>query len=129
MQRLILDNYQLSAIEVRDLTGWPEPMVNSWLEAVKNLNDLSLDVSSVRGSVSSLGAATGSGFTSAKTGTGIYTVTFNIAKQNANYIVLPVAGAQGHTCTYENKTVNGFGVRITNAGVLADADFNFMVKV
>ena len=123
-----MDNYQLSALEVRDLTNWPEPMVNDWLELIKTLTELSTDVKSVRGSVSSLGVATGSGFTSAKTGTGIYTVTFNIEKPNANYVAFINAGSQDHICTYENKATTGFGVRITSVGVLADTDFNFMVK-
>ena len=123
-----MDNYKLSALEVRDLTGWPEPMVNSWLEAIDSINSLSLDASSVRGNVSSLGVATGSGFTSGRTSTGIYTVTFNIAKPNANYVVFVNAGTQDHICTYENKATTGFGVRITSVGVLSDTGFNFMVK-
>ena len=123
-----MDNYQLSAIEIQGLTDWPEPIVNDWLEAIKSLTELNLDAKSVRGSVSSLGVSTGPRFTSAKTGTGIYTVTFNIEKSSADYVVFINAGAQDHICTYENKATTGFGVRITSSGVLSDADFNFMVK-
>lgn len=121
-------DYFLSAVEVKEMTGWPDPLVDDWLEIVKNVNELLQDTSSVRGSVSSLGVATGLGFTSAKAGTGIYTVTFDVEKASADYVVLPIAGTQDHVCTYENKAATGFGVRITSAATLSDSDFNFMVK-
>lgn len=121
-------SYVLSAIEVKELTDWPDPMVDEWLEAIKSINDLSEDLKSVRGSVTGLGISTDSGFVSAKTGTGIYTITFTIEKDNANYVILPSAGSQDSVCSWENKTTTGFGIRITTGGALADSDFNFMVK-
>jgi len=121
-------SYVLSAVEVKELTDWPDPMVDEWLEAIKSINDLVADAGSVRGSVTGLGVSTDSGFTSAKTATGIYTITFTVEKENANYIILPSAGTQDSVCSYENKTTTGFGIRITTGAVLADSDFNFMVK-
>lgn len=123
-----MGSYNLSAIEVGELTGWPEPMVNEWLEAIESIDNLVTDADSVRGSVTGAGAGTGDGFTAARTGLGIYTITFAIEKAAATYVVLPSAGTQDSLCSYENKTTTGFGIRITTAGALADSEFNFMVK-
>jgi len=121
-------SYFLSAVEVKELTDWPDPMVDEWLDAIKSINDLVADIGSVRGSVTGLGVSTDSGFTSAKTATGIYAITFVVEKTSDNYVILPSAGTQDSVCSFENKTTTGFGIRITTGGALADSDFNFMVK-
>jgi len=121
-------SYVLSEVEVKELTDWPDPMVDEWLEAIKSINDLVADAGSVRGSVTDLGASTDLGFTSAKTATGIYTITFTVEKANADYIILPSAGTQDSICSFENKASTGFGIRIATGGALTDSAFNFMVK-
>ena len=123
------DSYFLSAVEVKALTNWPDPIVDEWLATIENIRDALADLSSTRGSVTSLGAGTGSGFTSARTGTGSYTITFDFAKENADYLVFLSADTQDYTVTQQNKTTSSFDIRTSTGGVLSDSGFDFMVKV
>lgn len=118
--------YDLSAQEIRELTSWPDPMIDDYLNLHERVIDLE-DLIPVRGVVGSAGAGTGSGFSAAHPGTGIYNITFSVAKKTANYAVIANAASDNHVCVYTSKTTTGFTVRITNAGVLSDSEFNFMV--
>lgn len=87
----------------------------------------------IRGGVSSLGALTkGSGFTSAKTGTGIYTVTFSVAFDDPPIIVAwPTAAGTGSTLPagFTNGiTVNGATIQffVANTVAAVDAPFDFI---
>jgi hypothetical protein len=123
------NRYELSASEIRDMTKWPDVMVDDYLSRADQLQELEEDASSVRGEIDSAGAiVSGSRFTPAKTGTGIYTVTFSVEKASADYVVLANAANDNHVCNYAAKSTTGFTIRISSSGALSDSAFNFMVK-
>ena len=41
-------SFNLSAVEMRSLTNWPEPVIEDYLDAIRSINDLVRDADSVR---------------------------------------------------------------------------------
>jgi hypothetical protein len=105
------------ALYTKDLSGSPAVYLRK-----ESDGDVILLYSPGAGSVTESASTTaagvliyGNGLTVTSPSTGIYSYTFDTAKANTNYVILPSVNSGNRMIGYQSKATTGFTIAITNA--------------